>query len=256
MRRQFHYDWHWQSPYGNGDLGNQGPHQLDICRWAIGDPMAMPAFAIAIGGRLAHDDNGDTPNTQIAYYDFKPAPILFEVRGLPKAGVDYKKGMDKYKGVGIGNLIEYEGGYLTGGHGGNCAAYDNDGKKIKQFKGGGNAFNNFFDAVLGRKKQTVALAAESAHYSCALAHLGNHSIAAGAKNDGSNIATAISKNKLLAESYQRLGQHLEANGVDEKTVVLGAPIGMDQDEKFTTSLAQKFTALDQGEYREEFRLPT
>ena len=48
-RNQFHYDWHWQSPYGNGDLGNQGPHQLDVCRWALGDPMELPPAILSIG---------------------------------------------------------------------------------------------------------------------------------------------------------------------------------------------------------------
>ena len=92
-RKQFHYDWHWQSPYGNGDLGNQGPHQLDVCRWAQGDPMAHPKLLLTAGGRFGYDDDGDTANTQVLYASGHDggAPILFEVRGLPKQGLDWKK---------------------------------------------------------------------------------------------------------------------------------------------------------------------
>ena len=83
-RKQFHYDWHWQQDYGNGDLGNQGPHQLDVCRWFIGDPI-LPVSTVSVGARLGYEDDGNWANTQICYFDY-PVPIIFEVRGLPTDG--------------------------------------------------------------------------------------------------------------------------------------------------------------------------
>ena len=64
MRRNLHYDWHWDFETGNGDIGNQGIHQMDICRWAT-RAASMPDRVISIGGRLGYDDDGNTPNTQV-----------------------------------------------------------------------------------------------------------------------------------------------------------------------------------------------
>ena len=82
-RRNLHYDWHWVFDTGNGDLGNQGVHQVDLCRWALGE-SGLPPRVGSIGGRLGYDDDGDTPNTQIILLDYDAAPLIFEVRGLPR----------------------------------------------------------------------------------------------------------------------------------------------------------------------------
>src|SRR6185503_20801567 len=79
---------------GNGDLGNQGIHQMDIARWALGVNELSPRV-ISLGGRLGYIDDGETPNTQLVYHDYPEAPLLFEVRGLPeKSGA---KPMDSFK---------------------------------------------------------------------------------------------------------------------------------------------------------------
>ncbi|MEM7013254.1 MAG: Gfo/Idh/MocA family oxidoreductase, partial [Verrucomicrobiota bacterium] len=65
-RKRFHYDWHWFYAYGNGDMGNQGIHQMDVARWFIGEDKLSPMVA-SMGGRLGYDDDGETPNTQIVY---------------------------------------------------------------------------------------------------------------------------------------------------------------------------------------------
>ena len=70
MRKNLHYDWHWVWSTGNGDLGNQGIHQMDIARWAHGADELSPAV-FSVGGRLGYDDDGETPNTQIVYHDYK-----------------------------------------------------------------------------------------------------------------------------------------------------------------------------------------
>src|SRR5882672_6764611 len=86
-RARFHYDWHWFNAYGNGDVGNQGIHQMDVARWFLGE-RGLPRHTLSIGGRLGYVDDGNTPNTQVVVHDYPTAPLIFEVRGLPKkAGV-------------------------------------------------------------------------------------------------------------------------------------------------------------------------
>ena len=79
MRKNLHYDWHWVWATGCGEIGNNGPHQLDVCRWVLG-LAGLPKRVVSIGGRFGYDDDGETPNTQIAIYDCEPAPIIYEVR--------------------------------------------------------------------------------------------------------------------------------------------------------------------------------
>ena len=83
-RKNLHYDWHWMYDYGNGDLGNQGVHEMDIARWFLGQAAVSPRV-ISIGGRLGYDDDGQTPNTQLVYHAYQGPPLVFEVRGLPKS---------------------------------------------------------------------------------------------------------------------------------------------------------------------------
>jgi predicted dehydrogenase len=256
MRQKFHYDWHWQSPYGNGDLGNQGPHQLDVCRWAIGDPN-LPETIVSLGGRVGYEDDGDTANTQLLWLEHKgKAPILFEVRGLPKADMKYGGGMDKYKGVDIGNVIEYDGGYLAGGHGASCVVYDNDGKKLKDFKGGVMHHQNWIDAI---KANRIApgLGAASAHCSSALAHLGAISLAMGTKEDFKTWSSS-NKNAVLGEAAERMAAHLDANQVDltKTPIQMGAAISFDPEkEVIIGDLAAKANPLLKGSYRKGFTLP-
>jgi predicted dehydrogenase len=110
MRQKFHSDWHWIWAYGSGDLGNQGIHQMDICRWFLGE-MELAPFVVSAGGRVGYVDDGETANTQIIYQGYEKAPLIFEVRGLPeKVGA---KNMDKLKGASVGCVIECEGGYVS-----------------------------------------------------------------------------------------------------------------------------------------------
>src|SRR6185295_851673 len=103
MRKKFHYDWHWIWATGNGDLGNQGIHQMDISRWALGVDHLSPRVW-SLGGRFGYVDDGQTPNTQIVYHDYNKAPLIFEVRGLPsgKPAEGAKETMDNIKGASVG----------------------------------------------------------------------------------------------------------------------------------------------------------
>ena len=252
-RQKFHYDWHWQSPYGNDDLGNQGPHQLDVCRWALGDP-ALPKSILAIGGRLGYQDDGDTANTQILLLDHENCPpILFEVRGLPKEKMDYKGGMDKFKGESLGNVIEYENGILVGGHGPSCNIVDKAGKVVKSFKGGKSHMQNFIDSIVANKIVPMR-AAESGHYSAALAHLGNISLKLGK----TTAPEKMESNPLLSDAIQRMQKHLDANQVDLGVTPMqfGAQLSFDsKSEQFTGALADQANPLLKENYRKGFELP-
>ena len=78
---RFKYNWHWFWDTGNGDIGNQGVHEMGLCRWGMGDPE-WPRTAYAQGGKYAYTDDQETPNTLLAEFDYGGRQIMFEVRGL------------------------------------------------------------------------------------------------------------------------------------------------------------------------------
>lgn len=253
-RKRFHYDWHWQSPYGNGDLGNQGPHQLDVCRWAQGDPMCYPDTILTAGGRFGYDDDGDTANTQTLLAKTEGlAPILFEVRGLPKKDLNWKNGMPDYQGVTIGNVLEYEGGKIIGGHSSQCQVLDADGKKIKEFRGKGNAFHRFIDDALAGK-QNIIHGAKNGHYSSAIAHFGTHALSLGKKHSQEELIASAKELPVAQDAIQRMSDHLAANGLSEVQPKVGIVLTTDG-QNVTGKHAEAITKLDREEYRKGFELP-
>lgn len=216
-RKRLHYDWHWDYRTGNADVGNQGVHQLDICRWAIG-ATTLPTRVLSVGGRLGYADDGTTPNTHLMHFAY-PVPVVFEVRGLPRdadaQAKDWDKSMDAYRTVSIGNVIECEGGDLviTSDYS-KARAVDRSGKTIKEWKGDADHFANFIDAVRSRRQDRLAADIEEGHLSSALCHLGNTSHRMGAAADRTPIEAAFSSKPGGAESLQRMLAHLEANKID------------------------------------------
>jgi predicted dehydrogenase len=82
---RFAYNWHWFWDTGNGDIGNQGVHQMGVARWGMGDP-GWPKSAYGHGGKFAYDDDQETPNTLTSAFDFGGRELVFEVRGLLTGG--------------------------------------------------------------------------------------------------------------------------------------------------------------------------
>jgi len=211
-RERLHYDWHWFWATGNGDIGNQGIHEMDMCRWMVGEEK-LPPRVFSIGGRFGYVDDGETPNTHIAVLDYPAAPILFEVRGLPqKAGVSY---MDQYRGVRIGIVIECENGYFAGGGGGGWT-YDRNGKRVRQFasSGGDTHVENFIRAVRSRKPEELKAPLSGGHTSSALCHLANISQRLGTQVAPPELRAQAGTRADVAETLDRLESHLAANGVD------------------------------------------
>ncbi|HEX3727856.1 MAG TPA: Gfo/Idh/MocA family oxidoreductase, partial [Pirellulales bacterium] len=144
-RRNLHYDWHMQLPYGNGDLGNQGIHQMDLCRWGLRvDRLSNSVFSY--GGRLGYEDAGDAANTQMIVHDYGDRALVFEVRGLKT---------EKYKDANVGVIFEGSDGYLVMTSYSSGAAFDKDGNKVHEFNGGGDHYGNFIAAVRSRKHEDL-----------------------------------------------------------------------------------------------------
>jgi len=255
-RKQFHYDWHWFWETGNGDIGNQGAHQMDLARLALGKPTVAPSV-ISVGGRLGYEDDGQTPNTLMAVHDYGDCLLIGEVRGLPtKAGA---KQMDQYKGVDVGNVIECESGYVTIAQR-QCAAFDKDGKQIQRFSNNATAAEsahkeNFLKAVRSRNRDEQACELAEGHASSSLALVGNISYLLGKQSDPDAVKAALSA-PAAAETFGRLQQHLAANEVDLATskLTLGMPLQIEPvSQKFINNDAAN--ALLTRTYREPFVVP-
>lgn len=253
MRNKLHYDWHWFWSTGNGDLGNQGIHQMDIARWFLGVNELSPRV-FSLGGRLGYIDDGETPNTQIVYHDYAKAPLIFEVRGLPeKTGA---KNMDKFKGSSIGVIIECEEGHVLVPNYNSAMAYDKSGKEIKKWAGSEDHYANFFKAVRSRKHTDLNADILEGHLSSALCHTGNISYRLGHKASPDTIREAIKGDKDAAATFDRMADHLKANGVDlaVNKVTLGPVLKMDpKTEKFQDN-AQANEMLTR-KYRKPYVVP-
>ena len=180
------------------DMVAQGNHQLDVGRRLLGDP-GHPERVFTIGGRFGYDDDGETPNTFLIYYDYGEGkvPFIFEVRGLPaspdalsgnaagKGGLgsaaQLAASMDKFLGLNVGNVAHCEGGYLAipAANYSLAQAFDRDGKLLKEFKGAGNHHANFIDAMRSRKESDLNCPLLEGHRSSALVHLANISYRVG-----------------------------------------------------------------------------
>lgn len=244
-----HYDWHWIWEYGNGDFGNQGVHEADKARWGLG-VKGLPKSVVSVGGRFGYVDDGETPNTQLNMYEYPDAHILFEVRGL-----DTKD----YMGAKVGNIWFGEKGYVVCPNYSSGIAYNPDGTKVKEFKGGGDQahFDNFVKAVRSRKHTDLNCDIEEGHLSAALCHLGNISYRLGKPcvmaEDIRSFDSLVSAN----EAFERMKNHLVDNKVDTATAkgFVGPKLVIDpKTEKFTGGTDQLSKANDMlfREYRKGF----
>ena len=213
-RSQFHYDWHWQWNYGNGDLGNQGVHQMDLARWFVGQDQ-LPGQVLSFGGRWGYVDDGETPNTQVVWLGYDPAPVIFEVRGLPAQRGN--KGMDRFLGASIGVVVHCEHGYVTMTGYNRGAAFDLDGRKRRDFEGGGDHYQNFIDAVRAEDASKLAADVQVGHVSAALCDLGNRSYRSGVQRPNETFREHLQAMPELNEAFLRVQQHLRANAVDLDT---------------------------------------
>jgi len=206
-RNRFHYNWHWYWDTGNGDLGNQGIHEVDIARWGLG--VTHPTKVTAIGGKFMFDDDQETPNTINASFEFdvngKKKMMTFEVRhwiSPHEAGIEEGK-----PGNTIGNQFYGSNGYLV---------IDNYNKYYsfvgREQKPGPQAtardehWANFIGAVRSRKRTDLTAEIEEGALSCNLMHLANISYRVGRTIhwDSKNMSCVgdPEANKLLTRAYR------------------------------------------------------
>jgi len=197
-RNRFHYNFHWFWDYGNGDIGNQGAHQMDTARWLLG--VKYPTKVSAMGGHFMFDDDQETPNTMTATLEFDQAGkkklLVFEVRhwmsnheggigerrpgerespqvderGLPTTQVDPNT---------VGNVFYGSKGYMVLGGGYRTFLGKEQAPGPASSRGGGDNFANFIQAMRSRKLSDANAEVEEGATSTVLMHLANISFRLG-----------------------------------------------------------------------------
>jgi predicted dehydrogenase len=248
-----HYNWHWFWAFGNGDIGNQGVHEMDKARWAIAD-ATLPRSVVTVGGRFGYTDQGETPNTQITLMDFGDTKLIFEVRGLSSAN---------YCGQGIGNIFHMEQGIIAGHrfHPRNGV----DSEPLPQMDaargpGGNNHFANFIAAVRSRRAADLNASIEEGHYSSALCHLANISYQLGANAPFTPRTRAFGATRESVETLQRMEDHLSGAPHNLRLADLRLKVGPRltfdaRTERFTGDHAAEANRLLTRDYREGFVVP-
>lgn len=252
-----HYNWHWFWDTGNGEIGNQGVHQMDIARWSLG-PLTRPFTVISMGGRWVDEpdfkDQGQTPNEQLAVMDFGGTLLVFEVRGL-----NGKKGPGgKQFNQHVDNEFYLEEGTIRGGR-----FYPKGGKDSEPLVSveidtrPGDHFKNFIDAVRSRRQEDLNADILEGHLSSALCHLANISYRLGQEVPFGQGYDALGSSEHVQASIKAIEEQLEgALGMDltKSKYQLGAKLTFDpKTEKFIDNAeANKLLTRD---YRRPFVVP-
>jgi predicted dehydrogenase len=251
-RPQFHYDWNWQSPYGNGDVGNQSSHQMDIARWGL-KLDRLSNRVVSYAGRIGpgwNEDAGDTANIQVVIHEFGDKALVFEVRNMAS---------EPLMGVGIGVIFYGSEGYVVLPNYEGGVAMDKDKKVVKTFKAGGDHFANFVKAVRSRKHEDLNADVLEGHLSAALCHMANISWRLGKKVPFAEVeafAKSYKGNENAVDTIDRTREHLKANGVDLGKPQLGLGPWLDCDpkkEEFVGNAAAN--AMLTRDYRKPFVVP-
>ncbi len=247
-----HYNWHWFWKTGNGDLNNQGTHQLDRARWAIDNDQTHPVRAMAIGGRFQWDDQGETPNTMFGIAQYPNGQYcFFNVRNVNYNGYPrqveneyyfedggriirdqyYKKGSDK------GEKVNVPAGKVTPG--GNWASFVTACRANKPEMANGNVYD--------------------AHYGCVLGHLMNNSYRLGKKVPFNKKAGQFGDNKDAAEHFGRIHDIMEKGvgvPVDKAQYTVGPWLTFDpKTERHTGEHAADANALLKDNNNPGFEVP-
>jgi predicted dehydrogenase len=199
-KNKFAYNWHWFWDTGNGDIGNQGVHEMDICAWGLGR-TAWPVQVSTTGGKYAWKDDQETPNTEQTALDFGDAQITFDTRNLPTP----PEGLGGMRGSNyVGNMFFGDGGFMVvdqrgfqvvkstaanisgeaarGAGAGNAEKYEKTMDENAQQKGVESTvphMKNFFDAVRARDHKLLHADVEIGVRSADLCHLANISYRVG-----------------------------------------------------------------------------
>lgn len=164
VNNRIHYNWHWFWHWGNGELGNNGVHTLDLCRWGMG--VDFPTKATSAGGRYRYDDDQETPDTHTVCFEFSgDKKIVWE--GLS---------CNKHK---AGSFITFYGekGALELESDGAHTVFDERDAKVSETPGTGTGepehVTNFVDAIRSGDSSSLNAEIEKGYRSTLLCHLGN-----------------------------------------------------------------------------------
>jgi predicted dehydrogenase len=247
-RNQLQYDCSFTWNMGDGESCNQGVHEVDVARWLLGE-TTLPRRVMSIGGRFVFNDAGDVPNTQIMYYDYPSAPILYEVHNL-RAGKNVNT-MPNYRGRAVDTCVHCEGGYVMM-HAGKVM--DHQDKVIKEFPTDEDHFGNFIRAVRSGKRADLNAEILEGHLSTNICHAGNISYRLGHRAAPDEILAQIGDLPPFVAMFERYLEHLKAHDIEPGESILGPWLAGDGDqERFQNNDAAN--KLVKGEYREPYVVP-
>jgi predicted dehydrogenase len=192
-----HYNWHWFWETGNGDLNNQGTHQLDMARWALDEGLTHPIRAMAIGGRFQWNDQGETPNTMFGIGEYPNGQfVFFNVRNVNYSGYQHQVENEYYFEDG-GRIIRNK--YHPKG---SSEAQDIEIPQGKVTPGG--TWGSFIAACRAGKPEMANGNAADAHYGCVLGHLMNNSYRLGRPAPFNAKAGRFGDNTDASEHFMKL----------------------------------------------------
>ncbi len=247
-----HYNWHWFWKTGNGDLNNQGTHQLDVARWAIDKDQTHPIRAMAIGGRFQWNDQGETPNTMFGIAEYPNGQYcFFNVRNVNYKGYQRQVENEYYFEDG-GKIIR--GQYYAKG--------SSKGERVSVPRGevtpGGN-WGSFIAACRANDPNMANGNVYDAHYGCVLGHLMNNSYRLGKKVPFNAKAGKFGDNADAAEHFGKL-HAIMAEGVgipeDGNEYIVGPWLTFNPDtERHTGDYAEEANRLLKDPNRSGFEVP-
>lgn len=206
-QNRWHYNWHWHWDYGNGDIGNQGVHQMDVARWGLG--VGLPKRVQAMGGKFMFDDDQETPNTLISSFEYPGATptqkkmLVFEVRHWIS---NEEAGQSVGAGNGVGNVFLGSDGILVIPSYNSYQFYMGRKKELGPSRSaGGDHFANFIGAVRKHDRSILNAEIEEGHLSSALCHFANVAYLKGETLEidaGSEKCVNADTNHLLTREYR------------------------------------------------------
>ncbi len=246
-----HYNWHWFWKTGNGDMNNQGTHQLDIARWALNTDQTHPIRVMALGGRFQWDDQGETPNTMFGLAEYPNGQyVFFNVRNVNYKGYQRQVENEYYFEDG-GKIIR--GQYFAKG--------STKGEKVSVPAGkvtpGGN-WGSFIAAVRAGDPNMANGNVMDAHYGCVLGHLMNNSYRLGKKVPFNAKAGGFADNKDASEHFLRLHEVMSKGvGIGEGSqYTVGPWLTYDpKTERHTGDHAEEANVLLKDTNRMGFKIP-
>ena len=217
-RDHLQYDCSFTWNMGDGESVNQGVHEIDTARRMLGI-NELPRRVISMGGRFVWDDAGDVPNTQIIYFDYPEAPILYEVHNM-RENKDAKSPAPSTLGFGTGIIVHGEAGYVyvvTG----RAVAFDAENKQTASWSSDDTHFENFIAAVRSSRREDLNCDVLAGHISTTICNAGNVSYRLGKSASVAEQKAAIADVPFFGEMHDRYLQHIAKHDVDPNTTILG-----------------------------------